>query len=631
MSESAGFRILYMEDDPGLSVLLQKILARQGYTVDLAANGEEGLARTRSTAYDLLLVDYHMPVLGGIDVMRALTSAGNVTPLIMVTGEGNVEVAVEALKLGAADYIAKDVQMKYLELLPAIIEKVIAKQLLVREREQIYEAFSESEARYRRLFESNPQPLWVYDLETLRFLAVNEAAIKRYGFSLDEFLAMTIRDLCPPEDAPKQLENSDRATVRRHRKKDGTIMDVEIVSHALNFGGRQSEIVLANDITERIRMEEDRLRTQKLESLGILAGGLAHDFNNLLTSILGNVSLAQLDMQEGGTAYQRLEDAEKAVLRARDLTQQLLTFSKGGHPVKKTVLLGELVRESAGFVLRGSRSRSEFSIAADLRPVEADEGQISQVINNLVINAVQAMPEGGTVTLTCGNVTIGQAGALPLAPGDYVRISVSDHGIGIAQEYFEKIFDPYFTTKEKGSGLGLATSYSIMKRHDGHIAVESELGKGATFHLYFPVSGKEVTRKAEEAGAGVRGTGRVLIMDDEDMIRVVVSQMLGTLGYTVEVAADGEEAIEVYMKAKQTGKPFDLVIMDLTIPGGLGGKDTIRKLLELDPGVKAIVSSGYSNDPIMAEFEKHGFCGVVGKPYTIKTLSEAVAKVIASR
>jgi PAS domain S-box-containing protein len=628
-----------MEDDAGLAALLKKSMERRGYTIDIAENGEEGLAKVASASYDVLLVDYLMPKMGGVEAIRALSEQRIPVPIIMVTGEGNVEVAVEALKLGAADYIAKDIQMKYLELLPAVIEKVISKQQLVREREQIYEAFTESEARYRRLFESNPHPLWVYDLETLRFLAVNEAAVKHYGFSLDEFLTMTIEDIRPSEDAPKQFENvfqvtsgSDRSgIVLRHRKKDGTIIDVEIVSHALSFGGRQSEVVLANDITERIKVEEERLRTQKLESLGILAGGLAHDFNNLLTSILGNISLAQLDTQEGGPVYRRLEEAEKASLCARNLTQQLLTFSKGGHPVKKPVLLGELVRESAGFALRGSRSRCAFIIPEDLRPVYADEGQITQVINNLVINAVQAMPEGGLVTVTCGNVTVGRAGSLPLSPGDYVRLSVADHGIGISKEYFEKIFDPYFTTKQKGSGLGLATSYSIVKRHDGHIAVESELGKGAVFHVYLPVSGKDVLNKADEFGAGVRGTGRVLIMDDEEMIRDIASQMLGKLGYTVDVAADGVEAIAVYTKARQSEKPFDLVIMDLTIPGGLGGKDTVQKLLELDPGVKAIVSSGYSNDPVMAEFEKHGFCGVVGKPYTLKTLSEAVAKVLVSK
>jgi PAS domain S-box-containing protein len=638
MSEGAITRVLTMEDDAALSRLLQKRLERMGYAVETVSNGEEGLALLEKQPYDVILLDYHMPVVGGIEVIRRLAGRGTLPAIIMLTGEGNVEVAVEALKLGAADFIAKDTQMRYLELLPSVIEKVVSKQQLVCEREQIYHAFIESEARYRRMFESNPHPMWVYDQETLKFLAVNDAAIKHYGFSLDEFLGMTIEDICPADDASRQpgddgpvASGPDCTGLRRLRKKDGTIIDVEIISHALNFGGRQADVVLANDVTERIKMEEERLRTQKLESLGILAGGLAHDFNNLLTSIMGNISLAQLDTQEGGPVYKRLDEAEKASLRARDLTQQLLTFSKGGQPVKQTVLLGESVRESAGFALRGSRSRCEFIIPTDLRPVEADEGQISQVINNLVINAVQAMPEGGLITVTCGNVTIGRTGSLPLPPGDYVRVSVADRGIGISKEYFEKIFDPYFTTKQKGSGLGLATSYSIIKRHGGHIAVESELGKGACFHVYLPVSGKDVPKKAGEFGAGVRGTGRVLVMDDEDMIRVIASQMLVKLGYTVDVAADGAEAIARYTKARQAGKPFDLVIMDLTIPGGLGGKDTIRMLRELYPEVKAIVSSGYSNDPVMAEFEKHGFCGVVGKPYTIRTLSEAVAQAIPSK
>ena len=633
-----SIRVLYMEDDPGLAALLRKSLERRGYEVDIAVSGKKGLAKLESAPYDILLVDYFMPELGGIDVIRALSEKQKLIPVIMVTGEGNEEVAVEALRLGAADYIVKDVQMKYLELLPAVIERVLSSQLLVREREQIYEALSESEDRYRSLFENNPLPMWVYDLETLGFLAVNEAAVRHYGYSRDEFLSMTIKDIRPGEDVPKLIENVsgvtsglDRAGVWRHRKKDGTIIEVEIISHTLNFGERQAEVVLANDITGRIRMEEERLRAQKLESLGILAGGLAHDFNNLLTSILGNISLAQLDMQPGGPSYKRLEEAEKASLRARDLTQQLLTFSKGGWPVKKTVLLNDLVRESAGFALRGSRSRCEFSIPPDLRPVEADEGQISHVINNLVINADQAMPEGGTITVKCDNITVGPADAFPIAPGDYVRISVSDRGIGIPKEYLEKIFDPYFTTKQKGSGLGLATSYSIIKHHGGHITIESELGAGATFHVYLPVSSEGIVRRTEDRRRAVRGTGRILIMDDEDMIRDVAAQMLGNLGYEVEVSRDGAGAIEAFTQAQQAGRPFDLVIMDLTIPGGMGGKDAIKKLRELDPGVKAIVSSGYSNDPIMAEYGNYGFRGVVSKPYTIKMLSEAVKQVIEAK
>ena len=631
-------RVLYMEDDPGLAELLKKSLERRGHTVDIAVNGEDGLGRVGSASYDILLVDYLMPNMGGIDVIRALSEKQNTVPVIMVTGEGNEEVAVEALKLGAADYIVKDVHMKYLELLPTVIEKVISNLQLVSERAQIYEALSESEDRYRRLFESNPHPMWVYDLETLGFLAVNDAAVKNYGFSRDEFLNMTIKDIRPPEDVPKLLENIsrvssglDRAGVWRHRKKDGTLIDVEIISHTLNFGERQAEVVLANDVTDRIRMEEERLRAQKLESLGILAGGIAHDFNNLLTSILGNISLARLDTQDDGPAHKRLDEAEKASLRARDLTQQLLTFSKGGEPVKKSVRIGDLVRESAGFALRGSRTRCEFTLPEDLWDVEADEGQISQVINNLVINADQAMPEGGVIAAKCENVTVKPGDAPPLPAGDYAMFSIMDHGIGISAEHLPRIFDPYFTTKQKGSGLGLATSYSIVKRHGGHMAVDSVLGSGSIFRVYLPSSGKAPASRPRTDIGIIRGSGRVLIMDDEAMILEVASQMLTNLGYQVETAQDGATAVEAYMAAKQSGRPFGLVIMDLTIPGGMGGKDLIKKLHELDPDVRAVVSSGYSNDPIMAEYERYGFSGVMSKPYSLRTMGETVVRVMTSK
>lgn len=628
-------RILALEDDPALALLLRRSLERNGFSVDAVVNGREGLDRLAGESYDVVIADYLMPVMGGIEMIRALAEQGRNIPVIMVTGEGNEEVAAQALKLGAADYIVKDVQMKYLDLLPAVIEKVLSRQQLVREREQIFDALRESEDRYRRLFESNPLPMWVHDLYTFAFLAVNEAAVRHYGYSRDEFLSMTIMDIRPPEDSSQRQDHTtqalDRAGVWRHRKKDGTIINVEIVSHTLDFGERRAEMVMANDVTERLKSEEERIRSQKLESLGVLAGGIAHDFNNLLTAILGNITLAGFDIRSDGELAKRLEEAERATIRARDLTQQLLTFSKGGEPVKRTVEIADLINEAAGFALRGSRSRCEFSAAPDLRAVEADEGQISQVINNLLINADQAMPEGGVVTVRCENHTVAPGSGLPVAPGEYVKITITDQGIGIPQDHLIKIFDPYFTTKQKGSGLGLATAYSILKRHGGYLTVESELGRGAAFMVYVPA----VEHRAEPAlrapNGVVRGTGKILVMDDEAMIREVSHKMLTSMGYTVEVSSDGVEAVEKYFAARASGTPFDVVIMDLTIPGGMGGKDAIQKLRAIDPAVKAIVSSGYSNDPIMAEFENYGFCGVVAKPYSIKTLSEIVKSVRDSK
>ncbi len=385
---------------------------------------------------------------------------------------------------------------------------------------------------------------------------------------------------------------------------------------------------LRKEIADREKMEEELLKAQKLESVSILAGGIAHDFNNLLASILGNIGLAMLDLDPDHQAFKQLVGAEKASLRAQDLTRQLLTFSKGGAPVKKLTDIGELVKESASFALRGSRVNYEFSVAADLKLVEVDEGQISQVIHNLVINADHAMPEGGTIAIRCCNITDRALGALPLREEGYVCVSVEDRGVGVPKEHLAKIFDPYFTTKQKGSGLGLATTYSIVKKHGGHITVESELGEGTTFHVYLPASQQTKLLEKAEEGEVRRGTGTILVMDDEAEVRETTGNVLKRLGYNVVFATDGGEAVERYRQAKDEGRLFDLVIMDLTVPGGLGGKEALRKLRELDPGVKAIVSSGYSNDPIMADFRKHGFNGVVTKPYRIKELSDEVHRVI---
>ncbi len=390
----------------------------------------------------------------------------------------------------------------------------------------------------------------------------------------------------------------------------------------------QANEKLRKEIEDRERMEEELLKAQKLESLGILAGGIAHDFNNLLASIMGNISLALLDMKREDTPYRQLEAAERASLRAQDLTRQLLTFSKGGSPVKKTTAINDLVKEAAGFALRGSRVRYDFYFADNLWLLDIDEGQISQVIHNLVINADHAMPAGGVITIRCENNVMTESSGLPLCPGAYVKVSVQDHGVGIAQEHLSKIFDPYFTTKQKGSGLGLATSYSIIKKHGGHIIAESQLGVGTTFTIYFPAS---VSGKAFKQIDDVQlfiGTGKILLMDDEDDVRQTTGDVLKRLGYVVQFADDGAGAVELYQREKAAGQPFDAVIMDLTVPGGMGGKEALLHLLEIDPNVKAIVSSGYSNDPIMAHYRDHGFQGVVTKPYRIKDLGETLHSVL---
>ncbi len=388
-------------------------------------------------------------------------------------------------------------------------------------------------------------------------------------------------------------------------------------------------VLVFRDITGRRKMEDDitRLKTEKMESISILAGGIAHDFNNILTAILGNITIAKMRAAHEEDIHRLLTEAEKASLRAKNLTQQLLTFSKGGAPVKKPASVAELLKDTVEFALSGSKARCTFFVS-NVWTVDIDAGQISQVINNLIINADQAMPAGGTVKIRAENVTISAKDELPLKEGNYVKISITDEGIGIPNGHLQRIFEPYFTTKQKGSGLGLATSYSIVKNHEGLITVESELGTGTTFHVYLPASTEEVAIAERVAAETVKGKGRILLMDDDESILEVTSEALTYLGYEVETARDGSETLELYKKAQKGKNPFDAVILDLTIRGKMGGRETVDSLLRIDPSVKAIVSSGYSNDPVMANFREYGFCGVVTKPYTIDELSEALCKVI---
>ncbi len=419
--------------------------------------------------------------------------------------------------------------------------------------------------------------------------------------------------------------------------RDGSERVIEQVASPIRDAKNEiaGVVLVFRDITARQRADAERRKAETLEQLGLLAGGIAHDFNNLLTAIIGNISLASLLLPPDDEMAGRLDDAKNASLRARDLAQQLLTFARGGAPIKKTASIGKLIQDTVSFSLRGSHNRSEFEFGEDLAPAEIDSGQVSQVIANLVVNADQAMPNGGTLHVGCDNFCYDTNDAVipDLVPGDYVRIRIRDEGVGIPEKYMKRIFDPYFTTKPKGNGLGLATAYSIIKNHNGLMTVESEVHVGTTFTIYLPAAQYQEQLPVEAPRTltpAMSGTGRVLVVDDEDAIRDLVEFTLTRLGYDVSQAATALQGVEMYQERLRIGKRFDVVILDLTLPGGMGGKEAIKKLIEIDPTVNAIVSSGYATDATMSRYQDFGFRGVIAKPYEAAELGKIVHEVIES-
>ncbi len=406
----------------------------------------------------------------------------------------------------------------------------------------------------------------------------------------------------------------------------------EIAAPLRDGAGRTIGMVVAfRDISDALKAQAEAAKTSKVASLGLLAGGIARDFNNILMAIMGNVSIARVTTPPG-TAARALEEAQQACVRARQLTWQLLTFSRGSVPVKKTTAVSRIVEESAVLALRGSNVQHTFEIAPDLWPVAADESQLVQVFTNVLTNARQAMPSGGTVVIRAENIFERDTRweyALSVQTGRYVRISVTDSGIGIPEENLPRIFDPYFSTKQHGSGLGLATAHSIIKNHGGYVSVKSKPGQGTMLQVNLPAF------DAAELGIAVNtrpaaGAGRILVMDDEATIRNLAVNMLKFLGHDAEVAEDGASAVEHYKRALMTGRPFDAVLLDLVVPGGMGGREAIELLNEIDPSVNAVIVSGYAQDATLTEFQSYGFKASMAKPYTLEELGTTLHSIMAT-
>ncbi len=542
----------------------------------------------------------------------------------------------------------------------------------VSKRKEAEDVLRRSEERYRVFFDESPTALWEIDASSakkfcnrlrsegvrdikayfeehpeeaarcekmVKLVEMNKASVELLEADSKEEVFRNLNRILPKDTSPPfslgiVAMAQDETSFERH------VTSVTLKGKEKHFlykwatlpGSEETfsrMLVSLVDVTDRVQLEHELLRTQKLESLGVLAGGIAHDFNNLLTAISTNLSMALMYGNLEDDISDMLGDAEKASYRAKNLTQQLLAFAKGGRPVKRTIPVGKLLGDTAEFALSGSNVRSVCRIPQGLWNISADEGQIGQVIHNLVINADQAMPGGGEIQVSAENVLVGRDDRLPLQEGRYVKLSVADQGIGVPKENLDRIFDPFFTTKKKGSGLGLATCFTIVNNHGGHIRVDSREDMGTRVDVFLPASEETLQVEEREGEGPVQGEGRVLLIDDEEMIRRSAGEMLRRFGYEVALAKDGEEAVRQYRRAAERGRPFHAVIMDLTIRGGNGGRETLEEILKIDPGAKVIVSSGYSDDPVMASYELYGFRDVITKPYKIERVGEILRRVMS--
>jgi len=658
--------ILIVDDTPENLNVLMKILTEHGHLVRPVLSGELALQVVRKSLPDLILLDILMPGMDGYEVCRRLKAEERTRdiPIIFISALDEAADKVRAFELGGLDYITKPFQEEevlarvktHLSLRNMQIRMEAQNRQLqqeIRERKQTEQALRDSEEKLGAIMNAVADAIILVD-DQGKVIYSNPASEKIFGYTAEELKDGEMHPLLIPaefhEAYGKGLEEFQKtghgpAIGKTFEltavRKNGTVFPVELSVSALKMNDRWHAAGIVRDVTERKEMREEIVRARKLESLGILAGGIAHDFNNLLSVILGNIDLTGEYMKPdaGGSGF--LKAAETASLKAKDLTNQLITFSKGGAPLKKAGSVGDMLRETANLALSETDVKCEFFIPPDLRHVEFDEGQMRQAFRNLIANAAESMPGGGSVAVTAENIGTGSETSeksLPLPQGNYVRIIIRDQGVGIPEENLPRIFDPYFSTRDrgtqKGMGLGLTITWSVITRHGGRITVESELGTGTAFTIYLPAYEKE-TEETEARKPGKRPAegkpavrrGRVLVMDDEEMVRELASQMLDRIGYDAELAGDGAEAVELYKIAMNSGKPFDAVVLDLTVKQGIGGMETVRLLLKTDPRVRAVVSSGYSNDPVMTDFGRYGFRGALAKPYTMKELADALSVI----
>ena len=621
-------KILLVEDHADSRRNLQRLIERRGHEVVAVASAEEAEPVLEQQTFPFLILDWMLPGKSGVELCRQLRARpnGDEMFILLVTARADTEDLQQALEAGANDYLTKPLDLGLLNVRLSVAERQIRD---LSERNQARAALVESAATMKDILENTTDGFFAVDRDW-KFTYLNAEAEVLLDRGREDLIGAELWAKFPDLQA-SVFETNYRKVMDENIAVEFEASDAQgkvwFEVHAYPSGGGMS--VFFRDVTERKRVEEERLTTSKLESLGTLAGGIAHDLNNILTVISGNIGLAQIEApSDCGSLLSFLSRAGQAAQHAAHLSSQLLTFSKGGAPLKKVVSVGQLLEQAAEFSLYGSSLRADLDIEANLWKAEVDAGQIEQVMNALMINARDAMPHGGTVRVSAKNMEIDERSATLLSPGQYVKVSISDRGTGVAEELTTKIFDPYFTTKPAASGLGLAISYSIVKKHGGLLHLETSSPDGSTFAFYLPASeGKVASAAAPTTGKPFHfNHQRILIMDDEAAIRELTSQLLSTLGYEVTAVPDGLEAVRTYERALRRGEQFEAVILDATVRGGMGGVATIERLRGMDPHVNAIICSGYSDEAALSEFLAYGFRGALPKPFTRGELAEALQR-----
>jgi two-component system cell cycle sensor histidine kinase/response regulator CckA len=620
-------KILVVEDHPQSREGLQRLLERRGHEVIGVGSAEEAKQTLAVQQFPFLILDWMLPGQSGLELCRELRGRpdGDGIFILLVTARDDTTDLEQALAAGASDYLSKPLDPGLLNVRLSVAERQVRD---LAERNQSRVALQDSARTMRNILEKTTDGFFALDPDW-KFTYLNPEAEVLLRRKRDELVGKELWQEFPELQGTLFEQNYRRVLAAK--------MPIEFEANdpcgkglfdvrAYRSNGGVS--VFFRDVTERKRVEEERLTTSKLESLGTLAGGIAHDLNNILTVISGNIGLAQLEApNNAGTLHSFLSKAGQAAQHAAHLSSQLLTFSKGGAPLKRVAAISDLLVQAAEFSLYGSNLRGDIDIPEELWTADVDPGQIEQVVNTLIINAREAMPDGGAIQVSARNVNLVEKSGVLLPPGRYIKVTVADHGTGVPADIATKIFDPYFTTKPTGSGLGLSISYSIIKKHGGLLQLDDSTTDGATFVFYLPASTMHAANDPSGGEAVVdAGHQRILVMDDEAAIRELTSQLLSTLGYEVTAVPDGSEAVRAYERASQRGEGFQAVILDATIRGGMGGLATIERLRTLDPNVTAIVCSGYSDEAALSQFLAYGFRGALPKPFTRRELATALQR-----